>query len=106
MSRKPRTVGELIDALAAYPRDALVCATWEGTVNAIEVVQSRDGVVVIDADAISSGVAGRDCRKAVEKLHEDADYIAECVTHEACGGCSECEAGHDEDDEATAAAAP
>lgn len=94
---KPRTVGELIDALSAYPRDALVCATWESTINAIEIEQSRDGVVIVNADESSAGVAHLDCRQGVERLHERLDDIALAVTHETCSGCSECEPGHEEE---------
>jgi hypothetical protein len=45
------TVGELIDALAKYPRSSHVVASWEGIYRRIGVVESENGVVDIDADA-------------------------------------------------------
>lgn len=106
MSRKPRTVGELIDALSAYPRDALVCATWEGVFEPIAITRSRDGVVLVDADRLSYDHSATDVRGALERNIERDDDIALAVTHETCSGCSECEPGHDADDDATAAGAP
>lgn len=45
------TVSELIAALQEYPPEAEVLATWEGTIKEIEVYRSKDGHILIDADA-------------------------------------------------------
>ena len=45
------TVGELIEVLSTYAPDTPVRGTWETTVQELEVYQSADGVVLIDADA-------------------------------------------------------
>lgn len=45
-----RTVGELIDALSEYDRDASVMGTWEGITMELCVYPDKDGLVLVDAD--------------------------------------------------------
>lgn len=47
------TIGELIDALAKYPRDTKVVAAWEGILVDLKpegIALSDDNVLVIDAN--------------------------------------------------------
>jgi hypothetical protein len=44
------TVGQLIEALQALPSEEPVRATWESTIQHIDVYQAKDGTVIIDAD--------------------------------------------------------
>lgn len=45
-----RTVGELIDVLSEYDRDASVMGTWEGIMMGLCVYPDKDGLVLVDAD--------------------------------------------------------
>jgi hypothetical protein len=44
-------VRELIEELKKYDPEADLAATWEGIVRGVTVYQSKDGVVLIDADS-------------------------------------------------------
>lgn len=44
------TVGEVIDALKEFSRDAKIVATWEGLNKSVRIYPDTKGEVIIDAD--------------------------------------------------------